>query len=84
MTAIFVSLDIQSECQVEKDVFKREMNKIYSLLDRGISDEQEREEVDERGRDEEMVKDEGSHKDKDEITYEEETGVEAGNKKAHR
>ena len=45
MTAIFVSLDIQSECQVEKDVFKREMNKIYSLLDRGISDEQEREEV---------------------------------------
>lgn len=37
--AVFLGLDIQSLCKIEREIFEREVDKIYSLIDRGLGDD---------------------------------------------
>jgi Ca2+-binding EF-hand superfamily protein len=35
--AVFVGLDVNSECQVEKSIFRREIGKAFSIVERGVN-----------------------------------------------
>jgi hypothetical protein len=35
--AVFVGLDVNSLCKIERDIFIREMNKVFSTLERGVN-----------------------------------------------
>jgi hypothetical protein len=37
LVAVFVGLDLMSECQIERDIFRREVGKVYAMLDRGVN-----------------------------------------------
>ena len=41
IVAIFLGLDLQNECKIEKNIFKREIEKIMSLIEKGITDDRQ-------------------------------------------
>ena len=41
IVAVFVGLDLNSECQIDKGNFKREIGKVYSMIERGVKIDEE-------------------------------------------